>query len=354
MTIYSMEPEKKIVKREELPLQTVTIKNVKPGIYSSRIKTFGEVTPKWTTTIRAQVNGEITYINDKLQPGDRLKAGEIILKMNNSGYIAAVAQAREVLEDARVQFLKAERKADQAKADWNRSGFKGKPSSALVFHEPQLMAASARIVSSEAALKKALRDLDHTIVKSPYSGLVVERFANRGESFFSGDSILKMVSADNVEIKVNLDAMQVQNIGKWQGANVTIMDSGTGRVWPGKIARNSGILDIKTRLQRFYIIPLEMKRQILPGMFVTVMIQGKKCDNLMAVPESALTRDGLIWFADSQDMLRNIKPDVAFYEGGNVFIENSENFVSLKVVITPVQKYLSGTKIHPVYEMEGV
>ncbi|MCD4678309.1 MAG: efflux RND transporter periplasmic adaptor subunit [Desulfobacula sp.] len=354
MTLYSMEPEKEIVKKEQTPLKTVTVKRVEPGAYFSRIKTFGEVRPKWTTILRAQVNGEITYINKRLQPGDRLKTGEIILEVDKNTYQTAVAQAREALEDARVHFLKAERKADQARSDWNRSGFKGKPSSALVFHEPQLKAARARIVSSETALKKALQELDYTTVKSPYAGLVVERFANKGETFFSGDSILKMISADDVEIKVNLDAVQVKNIGKWQGANVAIMDSGTGRTWPGKIRRNSGMLDKKTRLQSFYIVPLEKKRQILPGMFVTVFIEGKKCENLMAIPESALTRDGLIWYADSQDMLRNIKTNVAFYEGGNVFIENSGNFDHMKVVITPVQKYIAGTKIHPVYEVEGV
>ncbi len=354
MTLYSMEPEKKVVEKEQVLPQTVTVKVVKPGAYSSRIKAYGEVAPKWTTTLRAQVNGEITYINHRLQPGDRLKAGDIILEMDNSSYKAAVARARETLEDARVNYLKAERKADQAKSEWSRSGFKGKPSSALVFHEPQLKAARARVVSSKITLKRALRELDHTIVKSPYAGLVVARFANKGETFFSGDSILKMVSADDIEIKVNLDAIQVKNIGKWQGARVTIMDSGTHRTWPGKIARNSGILDKKTRLQGFYIVPLEKKRQILPGMFVTVLIEGKKCENLMAVPESALTRDGLIWYTDSQDMLRSIKSNVAFYNGGNVFIENPGNLAHMKVVITPVQKYITGTKIHPVYEGEGV
>ncbi len=352
MMIYSMEPEKKIIKYEQTPLQTVTVKHVKPDSYSSKIKTFGEVAPKWTTALRAQVNGEITYINPKLQPGDRLKAGEIILKMDNSSYKAAVAQAQETLEDARVHFLKAKRRTDQAKSDWTRSGFKGKPSSSLVFHEPQLKAATVRVASSEIGLKRALRELNHTIVKSPYAGLVVERFANKGETLFSGDSILKMVSADDIEIKVNLDAAQVKNIGKWQGASVTIMDSGSGKIWSGKITRNSGLLDKKTRLQSFYITPLEKRRQILPGMFVTVLIDGKKCENLIAVPESALTRDGLIWHVDNQDMLRSIKTKVAFYEGGNVFIKNIDNFENMAVVLTPVQKYISGTKIHPVYDGE--
>ncbi len=255
-----------------------------------------------------------------------------------------------MLEDAGVNLLKAERRTDQAKSDWNRSGFNEQPSSPLAFHEPQLKAARARVVSAEKILDKALLELGYTTVRSPYAGLVVERFADKGETLFSGDAVVRMVSADEIEVKVNLDAGQVKAMGKWREADVTITDTGTGRSRPGKIERSGGMLDRKTRLQSFYIVPEKGEKQLLPGMFVSVSIQGKKCENLMAVPESALTRDGFIWYADDRDMLRSARSTIAFYEDGNVFIENPLNSGNMKVVVMPVRGCIAGTKIQPVYE----
>lgn len=348
LTLYSMEPVQKVGLGEAIPLKRVTVQNVKPGAYPPRIKVYGEAVSRWTTTLHAQINGEITYINENLQPGQKLEAGEIILEIDKHVYLAAVAQARLDLETARVNFLQAERRADQAKSDWNRAGFKADPSSSLVFHGPQLTAAKARVESAQKNLEKALYELGHTKVKAPYTGLVVERFADKGETVFAGDTLVRMVSVDDVEIRINLDIAQAKRIGKWQEAGVKIKEGLTGQSWRGKIIRRGGILDKKTRLQCFYISPLEGKNEILPGLFVTAFIHGKKQENLLALPESSLTRDGYIWFADKEDKLRNIQAIIAFYENGKVFIENPEKIQQMRVVLTPIQSYISGTKVNPV------
>jgi len=351
--LYSMEPVTETSPKEKTVLKRATVQDVKPGAYGSRIKVFGEAAPRWTTTLRAQVKGEITYINKKLQPGEKLKAGEIILEIDKSEYLASVAQARLDLENARVNYLQAQRRADQAKSDWDRSGFKGTPSSALVFHGPQLSAAKAQVASAEKMLERALIELDHTRVKSPYAGLVIQRFADKGETVFEGDTIVEMASVGDSEIKVKLDAVQANAIGNWQEAAVEIVDPVTEKSWPGKIIRDGGMLDTKTRLRSFYIRPLEGKKEILPGMFVAALIHGKKIDNLMALPESALTRDGYVWYTDMDDKLRSIRARVAFYANGKVFIKNSENHDHMRIVITPVQTYISGTKVNPVNGKEG-
>lgn len=351
--LYSMEPVEEAGIRQTIPLKRVTVQDVRPGAYPPRVKVYGEAVSRWTTTLRAQVNGEITYINDRLQPGQRIGAGEIILEIDKPVYLAAAAQARLDLETARVNYLKEERRADQAKSDWNRSGMNGVPSSPLVFRGPQLGAAKAQVEAARKNLEKALYELGHTRVKSPYAGLVVERFVSKGETLFAGDILVKMVSVDDVEIRVNLDLAQAKTIGKWQESDVKIMDSVTGKSWPGKIIRRAGILDNTTRLQCFYIAPLEGEKDILPGLFVAAVIQGETRNNLLVLPESSLTRDGYVWFTDGDDTLRSFRARVAFYENGKVFVENSDNLEQMRVVVTPLQAYISGMKVTPVYKEKG-
>lgn len=352
MTLYSMEPVNKVALKEITPLKPVTVTQVRSGAYPSSVKVFGEASPKWTTTLRAQVEGKITYINNNLQPGRKLHTNETILEIDKTVYIATLAQAQLELENANVNYLKAMRRADQAKSDWKSSGFKKEPVSALVFHGPQLKAAIALVTSAKKTVDRARQDLDNTCVKSPYAGLVIERFADKGEAVFPGDTILTIVSWEELEIKVNLDGAQVKSIGKWRESLVTIKDSATGMEWPGKIIRDGGILNQQTRLRSFYIIPLKGKENILPGMFVSALIRGQKRENLLALPESALTRDGYVWYADKEDRLRSMRADVAFYNTGRVFIENSANLNPMSVVVTPLQTYISGIKVIPLQEGE--
>ncbi|CCK78573.1 MULTISPECIES: efflux RND transporter periplasmic adaptor subunit [Desulfobacula] len=353
VTLYSMEPDNQVELKEAAALKNVTIQEILPGIHQPWIKVYGEAASKWSTTLRSQVNGPIVHINENLQPGKHIKAGEIILEIDTVEYQANLAIAQLELENARVNLLKTQRQADQAMLDWKRSGFGDTPSSSLVFYEPQLAAAKAQVVSAKKTLKKAKKDLEYTRITSPYSGLVVERFADKGETLFSGDSIVKIESAEDIEIRVNLGIDQVRRIGDWQNAQVKIFDPTGKAQWIGKIVRSSGILDTKTRLQGFYIVPAKKSSGILPGMFVTASICGKKQENLLALPESSLTRDGYIWYTDDNDLLRNIKAAVTFYEQGRVYIKNTGHFDHIRVVVSPIQAYISGTKVNPVLEGES-
>ncbi len=353
VSLYSMEPEQQVELKQEIPLKNVTIKTIRPQVHQQWIKAYGEAKSKWTTTLRSQVNGQIVYINENLQPGMRINAGEIIVKIDPIAYQASLAQAHLELENARVNIMKTHRQADQARLDWKRSGFGDQPSSELVFFEPQLVAAKAQVISASKLLEKAKKDLEDTMITAPYSGLVAKRFANKGETLFSGDSIVRIESSDDIEISVNLDIDQTQRIGDWQNAQVKIFDPARQKKWSGKVVRQSGMLDTKTRLQKFFIVPEDKNCAIIPGMFVTTMISGEKNNNLLALPESSLTRDGYVWFADENDLLRNIKASVAFYEQGRVYVKNTAHFDHIRVVVSPVQAYIPGTKVNPVLEGEN-
>lgn len=357
-TLYAMKPVEETMERKVLQLKPVSIQNASPGVYPIQVKAYGEVLAKWTTIIKTQVGGRITRINENLQPGQQFKAGEIILELEQINYQTALGQARLELENARVNLIQVERQASQARADWKGSGIKQPPASPLVFHEPQLKAAKAQLSYAKKVVEKAENDLKQTRITAPYDGLVVERFVNKGETVFTGDRIVKLVSIDQIEIGVNLDAIQVHQIGQWKGNLVQIIDPGTGRTWMGKLIRDKGIMDRETRLRRFYIVPLPCENQIcpeklVPGMFVTAVIQGKNRDNLFALTESCLTRDGDIWFLDEKDRLRRQKAVPVFYQNGQVYIENITNTPLLRVVMTPGSGLVAGTRVAPVSREEG-
>ncbi|WP_419659590.1 efflux RND transporter periplasmic adaptor subunit [Desulfosarcina variabilis] len=351
--LYAMKPEQKKKEKTSPPLKRVSVEPVAPGTYPARVKVYGEVHAKWTTTLRSRVGGQIIWINENLLPGRHFRTGETILSLDRTDYQAALAQARLELENARVNLAQVERQAYQARNDWEASGIKQAPASPLVFYKPQLKAAQARVDYARKAVEKAREDLNHTRITAPYDSLVAERFADKGEILFAGDHVATLISADDVEIRVSLDGTQVRSLGRWQDAEVEIGDPATGRSWRATMIRDGGQVNPKTRLRQFYLRPLDPKKELAPGMFVTAVIKGSPRANLLALPESCLTRDGEIWFVDAEDRLRRLTAEVAFYEDGNVYVKNSIHAASLRVVTTPIPGFIAGTRTAPAARKEG-
>ncbi|WDP88848.1 MAG: efflux RND transporter periplasmic adaptor subunit [Desulfobacter sp.] len=350
VSLYAMKPDRQVQIKGEIPLKQVSYVKAAPGDYPARIKTFGEVAPKWTTTLRAQVGGRIIRINKDLEPGHRLASGDLLLEIDGTDYRAALAQAKLELENASVHLIQAERKAAQARADWQGAGITQAPSSPLVFHGPQLKAARARVTSARESVAKAQKDLDRTRITAPYGGLVVQRFADKGETLFPGDQVATLVSAGEVEIRVSLDQAQINGLGRWQNARSTLMDPATGRAWQGKLVRDGGRVDPNTRLCNFFIRAEDPDKTLRPGMFVTAVISGSSPARLLALPESALTREGDIWIIDKEDRLRRRPARPAFYEAGRVFVESQ--FIKtgpsrMRVAALPAPSFIAGTKVSP-------
>lgn len=351
--LFYTEPIKESAEEDDVKVKRVTVIHVVPNIYRAVVNIFGETVPKWETTVRAQTSGEITYISNKLQAGNILNIDERIIEIDKSTYLSLVSEARLRLENAKLQYLKEKTEAEQAKNNWNRSGLEGEPSSPLVFHKPQLKVANAEIYVAQRALEKEQKELSYCTVKAPYRGLVIERFISKGSTVLAGDDIFKIISADDVEIIVNMSNYQILTIGKLDNVLVDIVDSSSGKSWKGKIIRGGNYQNSKTRLRRFYILPVKGQQKLLAGMFLSVSIVGMPIQNLLAIPESSLTRDGLVWFVDDKDTLRSFKADIVFYQNDQVFIRNSNDYKELKVVAVPLQSYISGFKVNPILQLEN-
>ena len=341
--LYSQKPQEQVSQRETIPLRPVTVASIKAETRGARIKAFGEAFPRWEARLRSQVSGAVVQVNENLQPGREFSAGDLLLQVEDAAYVSALADAKRDLADARVNLLQTQRRAHQARRDWKRSGLEGEPQSPLVLYAPQIRAARAREDAARAAVAKAQRDLDHTRIRAPFGGQVVERSVGRGDVLFAGDDLARLVSLDEMEIRVKLEGGQAGALTL--GDPVEILDARTGRSWTGTLVRRGGKLDAKTRLRTVYIRPDQAG--ILPGMFVTVFLRGGRVSNLLGVPESALTRDGYIWHVDSKDRLVSMAARVAFYQGGKAFVENVSGANSLRVVLMPVQSFYAGVRVSP-------
>ncbi|PID42418.1 MAG: efflux transporter periplasmic adaptor subunit [Proteobacteria bacterium] len=333
----------------------VSVRVVEPESYPAIIKSFGEVVPQWQTTIRAEVGGSIRFLSDNLRVGNRVKQGELLVQLEKSEFEMHVAEAKSRLAAAKVALLTEQREAKQAQKDWQHANINRQPDSPLVLRTPQLKAAEADVKAAQSALKRAEVLLHYTKVVAPFDGVITQRKVSLGDTLnggFNGGEVATLYNLDVAEVAVQLDQSQWALLPEPQAQQaVRLYTPQRDAQWPAEIVRKSFHLDSESRLRTLFIRvqrPLAQTPALLPGTFVEVEIVGRNIDNLIEIPEPALTKQGMVWFVDNQNRLqpRRVKP--VFYGEGVVYLHTPSGIdTPIRVAQSPNARFVSGLSVSP-------
>jgi len=190
----------------------------------------GYVTAKRQATVSAQIMGTLTEV--LVDEGDHVKAGQVLARLDSTAQRAALAQSQ-------AQFRVSEALYAQAKAQLKqnyRDLVRNEDLQARRLVSMQALETARTLVQTQAAqvesqrrqvdlaaanLKSAQFALDQTIVRSPFSGVVIAQPANEGEITSpmspgtdpKGSGVATIVDMDSLVIEVdvteaNLDRVQ--------------------------------------------------------------------------------------------------------------------------------------------------
>src|ERR1043165_6601123 len=97
---------------------TTLFRSVKRGKLAKIVSAPGSIEPKTKVQISAQVSAKITAL--PFREGDRVKNGDVVVRLDADDYIAALESAKASLkgEEARLEGIKAD--LAHAEAEWGR------------------------------------------------------------------------------------------------------------------------------------------------------------------------------------------------------------------------------------------
>jgi len=317
------------------------------------VDTQGRVEPRSRTQIAAEVTGRVVSVSPQFKPGGQFSKGEVMLEIDRSDYVAALAKAESVLADARLQLEREEARAEQAARDWKKLG-RGEPSD-LVLGKPQIVSAKARVKASLAGVEKAQRDLDRTKLRAPYDCLVEQVFTDLGAMAARGVRLADVSSSDAYEVRVpvTLDDFAFLN----RSENGTIGEhvklraklAGEWLVWPGEIVRSEGRVDSST-MTMYQVVQVKKRNEgdvfSLPpsGLFVRAQIHGQVMPHVAEIPRVALRNDGSIMVMNRRDQLEIVPVDVARTLKKTILIRRGVHQGD-RVIISPMEAPVPGMKL---------
>ena len=345
--------------QQETAGASVDVIEVSSGRYQATVTAYGSAEARYQLTLAAQVSAEVTTLTPKLEIGEQVQQGEVLLQLDDRDYQAALANAQSDLASARVSLLEEEREGAQALAEWQSAGLEGEPDSELVFRRPQLAAARATLNQAEAALSSAQRDLENTQVKAPFSALVVERLVAPGSLVQVGTELATLYSSDSVEITLELSPQQWQSLPQASNRQwlaepwpVTLTAVNGNGQWQGQVLRQSLNLDAETR-QRALVVsvasPLEHTPALLPGTFVEASLPGEARAGLWKLPPAALSQRSEIWYVTQENTLASFAAQIAFSDKTAIYVQPPENLSESvqRVLVHPLNSYLQGMRVTP-------
>lgn len=258
----------------------------------------GRIRAQQFVEVRARVEGFLEQM--LFEEGTHVNKDQVLFIINQDQYIAKVDKAKAQLKKDEAQARKAERDLERIRPLYEQNAASQLDlDNAIAAYEM----AVATVGMSQADLDQAEQELGYTMVTSPISGNISERYVDLGTLVgTSGKSLLAtVVKSDTVLVDFSMTALDYL---KSKERNITIGQKDSTRTWQPTVTITlpdnttypyKGIVDfaepqVDPRTGTFSV-RAEMpnpKQVLLPGQFTKVRLLLDVRSNATVVPQKAL------------------------------------------------------------------
>lgn len=199
----------------------------------------GYVTARRQATVSAQITGALTQV--LIEEGERVVAGQVLARLEDTAYRAAVAQSEAQVRAAQALLAQYRAQLEQARRDLRRNqdliGQHLVSQQALETADTQVRSLQAQVDSqikqvevAEAARRGAQVQLDYTTVRAPFAGVVTAKAAQVGEIVsplsagggFTRTGVGTIVDMDSLEIEVDVNEAYINRVRAEQPAQAVL------------------------------------------------------------------------------------------------------------------------------------
>ena len=325
--------------------------------YSPPVRTFGNVTSYFETTLNAQVAGKIIEVSPDFRVGRTVQKGDVLVRIDATDFKAALTNQEANLTTAGRALAEEEIRAKQAQEDWTISGRDLKTAPAYVLREPQLAAARGAVESAKAAIEKAAADLERTAISAPFDALVTARSASLGNLANPQTALGTLVATERVEIFLPLTPGQIRRVElpskTRQDLPVTLTSALYPEArWTGTITRTAPTI---SRDQVVTVIaevmnPFDQDPPLTIGSFVSAEIEARSISGTHKIPEAALVNDSFVWAIGPGDKLVRVEADRIHSDLGFAYVRLEEGDLKppLRIALRPLTNYDTGMTVKPI------
>ena len=206
---------------------------------ASLLDASGYVVARRRATVASKVTGKVVSV--MLEEGQRVEAGQVIARLDDSTWRAAEVQSVAQLHQAKATVASTQTAYDDAMPIFERAQKQKTAAviSAQSFDESSaqfnvahnaLLIAQRGVEAAQAGVDVARRNLDDTVIRAPFAGIVTEKSAQPGEMVspisagggFTRTGIGTIVDMDSLEVEVDVSENFINRVRPQQPVNIKL------------------------------------------------------------------------------------------------------------------------------------
>lgn len=328
------------------------------------VQIFGEYVGRIRAASYVEIHARVEGYLEKMlfEEGKRVKLGDPLFMINPAQYKARVEKAKAQLKKDEAQAAKARRDVDRLTPLYEQHA-----ASQLDLDNAiaSLENAEANIAMSKADLDQAQLELSYTVVTSPLSGYISERYVDIGTLVGPGakSKLAAVVKSDTVLVDFKMTALDYLRAER---RNVKFGEQDTTRSWQPTVsvtlADNSeypvkGIVDFADPLvdpqTGTFGVRAELanpNQKLLPGQFTRVKLLLDVRERSIVVPRKALSieKGGAFIYVIRRDNTAEKRFVQTGPEIGNKIVVERGLGENERVVIEGYHKLVPGVEVHPI------
>jgi len=266
------------------------------------------------STVSAQTAGRVEDI--MVDVNDFVPQGAPIIRLRNIEQRAGLDQAQASLREAQARVQEAEAEYNRIRRVYDRQLVsKAQMDSATAAYD----AAKARLEAAQAGVAQARESLGYTTINAPYSGIVLQRHVQLGETVQPGKPLMTGFSLDELRVVANIPQRSIVAVRHYKQARV-LPPNGGAAIVADKLTFFP-YADPQSNVFKVRVYLPKKTQGLYPGMFAKTIFRVGE-ENRLVIPRAGLVQrgevSGVYVAAGDKVSLRQVRPGRG--EGGMVEI----------------------------------
>jgi RND family efflux transporter MFP subunit len=351
------------------PVEFATVAAAYPSSSVAVLNATGRVVAQRRASVSSKGTGRLEWLG--VQEGQMVKEGDIIARLENRDVAAQREQAAAQVQAARANLAQGQAELDDARAALQRAQDLAKQNfisgSALDTAEArynksraQIDTLKAQIGVAEANLRVAGVAFDQTLIRAPFTGIVLTKSANVGDivtpfSSASGTTgaVVTMADMETLEVEADVSESAIAKIKVAQPAEIQLdafpdlrLLGEVSRIVP-TVDRSKATLLVKVRF-------VERDARVLPDMstkvaFLSRSLQPEERKPVPALrPDAIVKRDGadVVFVVDAASIVKPVPVKTGDKVGDLVRVDGVAP--GTRVVAAPPERLAAGARVEAV------
>jgi RND family efflux transporter MFP subunit len=297
-----------------IEVEVATVSSRQAGTQASVLNATGYVTARRRATVSSKITGKVVQVN--IEEGMAVREGQVLARLDDETQRASVALAEAQAEAARRNVNESEVRLNEARINlarlmklvgvgYSTTAEVDAARAAVDSFDARISASREQVQVAERQIALERTNLDSTIIRAPFDGVVISKDAQPGEMVspvsagggFTRTGIGTIVDMRSLEIEVDVNESYINRVRPEQ-AVTAVLDAYPDWQIPGRVITTIPSADRQKATVLVRIGFTELDPRILPDMGIKVTFLRDSDEAAPAarpatlVPKGAIKTDG--------------------------------------------------------------